>query len=239
MKIRGERECKDCGTRWSYYDSESVVCPDCGSMRSVGVDERREHTAAAVELELTPVRDLVDDAPLEEVAERAAEVTREYVRKSGFLNAGELQELDDTYLAAVELREVAEGVARSMRVSDDEEYYFLSLLGGADGGERPPADEVPESMRAARGLAYAKAVDEYASDSRRYLDDNPNQAAGRILSTLGEHRKRIAALDGDVSPRTAGSLIYIARALGRALAENDETALAEAQQRLDEFEVGL
>jgi DNA-directed RNA polymerase subunit RPC12/RpoP len=31
MKIRGERECTDCGTRWSYYDTASVECPQCGS----------------------------------------------------------------------------------------------------------------------------------------------------------------------------------------------------------------
>jgi DNA-directed RNA polymerase subunit RPC12/RpoP len=40
MKIRGERECKDCGARWSYYETGSVSCPECGSRRSVGVDDR-------------------------------------------------------------------------------------------------------------------------------------------------------------------------------------------------------
>lgn len=239
MKIRGERECRACGTRWSYYETGSVVCPDCGSIRSVGLDDPTEHTAGNARLDLTEIRALLDDQPLADVAEAAAECCREYVRKCGFVSGGELRPLDDTYLAAVELRLAGEEVARAMHVSDDEEYYFLELLRGADAGERPPADEVPESMRSARGLAYARAVDAYRSDLRRYLDDNPDATVRSLLTTLRDHQKRIEALDGDVSPRTAGELVYVVRAVGRALAAGDETALAEAQQRLDGFEIDL
>ncbi|WP_436932058.1 DUF7117 family protein [Halosimplex halobium] len=239
MKIRGERECQECGTRWSYYETGSVVCPDCGSMRSVGLDDPTEHTAGNAQLDLTEIRGLVDDQPLADVAEAAAERCREYVRQSGFVSGGELRPLDDTYLAAAELRLAGEEVARAMRVSDDEEYYFLELLRGADAGERPPADAVPESMRTVRGLAYARAVDAYRSDLRRYLDDNPDETVGSLLATLRDHQKRIEALDGDVSPRSAGELVYIVRAIGRALADDDETALVEAQRRLEEFEVDL
>ncbi|WP_123539149.1 DUF7117 family protein [Halosimplex salinum] len=239
MKIRGERECQACGTRWSYYETGSVVCPDCGSLRSVGLDDPTEHTANPANLDLTEIRALVDDEPVADVAEAAAERCREFVRKSGFVSGGALQVLDDTYLAAIELRYAGEEVARSMRVSDDEEYYVLELLRGADRGERPQADDVPESLRSARGLAYAEAVDAYRADVRRYLDDNPDETARSLLATLRDHQKRIEALDGDVSARTAGELVYVARAIGRALIDDDETALAEAQRRLDDFEVAL
>ncbi|QLH79067.1 TFIIB-type zinc ribbon-containing protein [Halosimplex rubrum] len=239
MKIRGERECQECGARWSYYETGSVVCPDCGSIRSVGLDDPTEHTAGNARLDLTEIRALVDDQSLADVAEAAAERCREYVRQCGFVSGGELRPLDDTYLAAVELRLAGEEVARAMRLSDDEEYYFLELLRGADEGERPPADEVPESMRAVRGLAYARAVDAYRSDLRRYLDDHPDATVRSLLTTLRDHQKRIEALDGDVSPRTAGELVYVVRAVGRALADGDETALAEAQNRLEGFEIDL
>jgi hypothetical protein len=239
MKIRGERECRACGTRWSYYETGSVVCPDCGSIRSVGLDDPTEHTAGNARLDLTEIRALLDDQPLADVAEAAAERCREYVRQCGFVSGGELRPLDDTYLAAVELRLAGEEIARRMHLTDDEEYYFLELLRGADGGERPPADEVPESMQSARGLAYARAVDAYRSDLRRYLEDNPDATVRSLLTTLRDHQKRIEALDGDVSPRTAGELVYVVRAVGRALADDDETALAEAQQRLDGFEIDL
>jgi len=239
MKIRGERECQECGTRWSYYETGSVVCPDCGSIRSVGLDDPTEHTAGAANLELTEIRALLDDQPLADVAEAAAERCREYVRQCGFVSGGELRPLDDTYLAAVELRLAGEEAARAMRLTDDEEYYFLELLRGADAGERPPADEVPESMRAVRGLAYARAVDAYRSDLRRYLDEHPDDTVRSLLTTLRDHQKRTEALDGDVSARTAGELVYVAQALGRALADDDETALAEAQRRLDGFEIDL
>ncbi|WP_459191429.1 DUF7117 family protein [Halosimplex sp. J119] len=239
MKIRGERECQSCGTRWSYYETGSVVCPDCGSMRSVGLDDPTEHTASPAALELTAIRNLVDDESLADVAEATAETCREYVRKRGFVSGGELQPLDDTYLAAAELRFAAEDVARAMRVDDDEEYYFLELLRGADRGERPAADEVPGSLRAVRGLAYARAVDAYRSDVRRYLDDHPDETVRSLLTTLRDQQKRVEALDGDVSPRTAGQLVYVARSIGRALIDDDETALAEAQRRLEEFEIDL
>jgi len=239
MKIRGERECQECGVRWSYYETGSVVCPDCGSLRSVGLDDPTEHTANPASLELTAVRNLVDEQPVADVADAAAEACRTYVRTCGFLRGGDLLALDDSYLAAVELKLAGQELAHSMRVDDDEEYYFLRLLRGAEDGERPPADSVPDSLRAVRGLAYARAVDAYRSDVRRYLDEHPDKTVRSLLATLRDHQKRIEALDGDVSPRTAGELVYVARAIGRALAEDDETALAEAQRRLDDFEIDL
>lgn len=199
----------------------------------MGVDDRTEHTAGAVALDLSPVRGLADERPLADLAREAESVCADYVRRAGFIDAGDLEELDDTHLAAQELRHVAAALARSMRVADDEEYYFLDLLGGADDGERPLPTDVPASMQGPRGLAVAAAVDAYRSDVRRYLDDHPDPTAARLLGRVDEHRKRIAALDGEVDPRTAESLVDAVRAVGRALARDDEAALAEAEARLD------
>ncbi|WP_424018497.1 DUF7117 family protein [Halorientalis pallida] len=238
MKIRGDRECKSCGTRWSYYDTGSVECPQCGSLRSVGVDDRKEHTASAVSLDLTDVRDRIDDAPLPELATDAAERCREYVRQQGFIDAGELRPLGDTYLAALELAHAALELDRSMRIADDEEYYVLELLRGADHGERPGPSTVPESMRAARGLAYASAVADYHDELRTYLEDNPDELARDLLSSLSEHRKRVDALDGDVSLADSEALIGAAQAVGHYLAEDDEGALAQARHHLDTLDPG-
>jgi uncharacterized Zn finger protein (UPF0148 family) len=233
MKVRGERECTQCGSRWSYYETGSVVCPECGSMRSVGVNERKEHTAGAAELDLAPIRNLTDEVALADLAAEAESVSAEFVRRAGFIDAGELRPLDDTYVAAQDLRHVAAELGRAMRVSDAEEYYFLELLGGADDGERPLPTDVPDSLRGARGLAAAAAVDAYRSDVRRYLDDHPDPTAARLLGTLNEHKKRIEALDGDVDPRTAESLLDAARDIGHALVNDEEGKLVEAQTRLD------
>jgi uncharacterized Zn finger protein (UPF0148 family) len=233
MKIRGERECKDCGSWWSYYETGAVACPECGSMQSVGVDDRTEHTASAVTLDLTDPRGRVDDVPLADLADDVESRCGEYVRRVGFVDAGQLRELDDTYLGAAELRHVAAELARSMRVTDDEEYYFLELLRGVDAGERPLPTAVPDSLHAPRGLAAAAAVDAYRSDVRRYLDEHPDPAVRRLLGRVDEHRKRVDALDGDVPPQEAESLVDAARAIGRSLARDDETALAEARNRLD------
>lgn len=233
MKVRGRRECKECGTRWSYYDTGAVSCPDCGSVRSVGVDDDRTlHTATAATLELSTVRDRVDEEPLRRVAERAADAARAFTRGYGFVDAGELQPLDEEYLAAVELRHVAGELARRARVADDEEWYLAALL-RADEGVRPPPEEVPSSLRAMRGLAYANAVEEYRSDLRTYLDEHPDEAVADVLGRLREHVRRIRALDGDVSPREAETLVAATRDVGRYLIDGGEGDLATARQRLD------
>ncbi|HET7324176.1 MAG TPA: TFIIB-type zinc ribbon-containing protein [Halococcus sp.] len=236
MRIRGERECKDCGTRWSYYETGSVNCPNCGSLRSVGTDERTQHTASAARLDLSEARNRLDvggdGADIRATAELAVEVCREFIRQSGFIDAGDLRNLDETYLAALELRYVAEELVRAMRVSDEEERYFLSLLAGADRGERPTPEEVPESLQAARGLASAKAIEEYRRDVGTYLDDHPDSEVRAAFGTLTEHTKRVQALDGDVAPELADRLVRIARGLSSYLREGDENALVTARDRL-------
>lgn len=233
MKVRGHRECKECGTRWSYYDTGEAACPNCGSLYSVGVGEERAlHTATAATLDLTPVRGRLDEVPLRQVAAEAADLCREFTRGYGFIDGGDLHVLDDTYLAAMELQHVARELERRLEVDDAEELYFTDLL-RADEGERPDPDQVPESLRAMRGLAAASAVDEYRSDLRTFLDEHPDAPAERVLGRLGEHAKRMRALDGDVPPREAEGLVAAVRDVGRYLIENDETALAEAESRLD------
>jgi uncharacterized Zn finger protein (UPF0148 family) len=236
MKVRGERECKDCGTRWSYYETGTVACPACESLRSVGVDDdRRLHTDAPAELDLTEAREAVDDS-LREAADRAAELAREYVRKRGFVDAGELAALDDRYLAATELRHAAGTIGRRMDPDDDEEWYFLALLRGADADEpdRPAPDEVPASMRGVRGLAYANAVREYRREMADWLDEQGGESRDRsVLETLGSHVKRVRALDGEVDPDDAEWLAAAARDAGRYLREGDDEALASARERLD------
>ncbi|MBX0294360.1 DUF7117 family protein [Haloarcula nitratireducens] len=232
MKIRGDRECQSCGTRWSYYDTGSVECPECGSVHSVGVDEQTEHTDTPVSLDLTQIRNRVDDDPSDEVARAAAETCREYTRKRGFIDAGELEPLDETYVAASILQHVATALAREMRPDDATELYFLDLLGGADAGERPGADEVPDGLRTAFGLAVAEAVDAYQRDVRRYLDDHPDETARQLSGRIRDHRKRVEALDGDVDPENANRLLRAARDLGRFVS-GDESAYVTADNWLD------
>lgn len=266
MRIRGERECSECGTRWSYYETGSVGCPACGSIRSVGIDERTEHTDLETPFDLTAVRNAVDEEPTADLASRARDECQAYVRRRGFINGGRLQSLDDDYLAAIELLHVAD-IVRRMReyeLSDDDELYFLSLLGDADRGERPPVSEVPQSLRNARGLAYATAVDEYRREIRTWIGDQTEQQTQErtqerseqternertapttlttgersMLETLGEHVTRVRMLDGDVDPRTAETLVDSARDLATGIRDDDDSALARAQDRLERLSFG-
>jgi len=231
MEIRGERECTDCGERWSYYETGEIQCPACGSVRSVGVGGRAEHTDGPVELDLTGVRKTVDTATTAELAEQASEEAATYVRRAGFVHAGSLERFDDTYLAAVELRRVGAELARRMRVDDAAELYLLELLRTADSGDRPGPEAVPTGLHTPRGLAVAAAADAYASDIRRVHDD-PGRAVSRVLSGVRAERKRIEALDGDVDPERAERVVRALRELYAYLGADDEAALARAQERL-------
>jgi uncharacterized Zn finger protein (UPF0148 family) len=232
MKIRGERECKECGARWSYYETGSVECPECGGLRSVGVDERKEHTAGAVDLDLSEIRSAVGgEESLRDAARAAADECATYCRKQGFIDAGSLRPLSETYLAATELRHVGEELGRRMRHSEAEELYFLSLLRGADQDERPPPAEVPADLRAARGLAVARAVDAYVRDLRTLLDD-PDPTLVDVLSGVTERRKRIEALDGDVDPTEAETLVRTVRDVSTYVRGGSEDALLTARSRL-------
>lgn len=230
MEIPGERECTDCGARWSYYETGSVQCPDCGSIHSVGVGEPAEHTDSPDELDLTPVRKAVDTESIDEIAARAADRAAGYVRRAGFVHAGALQPLDETYLAATELRRVGTTLARTMRLDDSQTRHLLELLQGADRGERPGPGDVPSSLRAERGLAIAAAADAYTRAIRR-LDDNPESPVAGVLSAVRTRHKRIEALDGDVDPAEAERLVRTLRDLSAYLREGDEVAMARATDR--------
>jgi hypothetical protein len=174
MKVRGERECRECGRRWSYYETGSVECPDCESLRSVGVDDRTAHTDGPASLDLSAHRARFGEAsgtlPAEGVDDLKSDL-RAYVRKRGFIRGGELLPLDATYLAARELLEAVDCYDRLRDPADPDRAYLLDLLSGADEGVRPPTASVPERMREARGMAAARAVDEYRGDLLAFLDE--------------------------------------------------------------------
>lgn len=235
MKIRGQRECRECGTRWSYYETGAIGCPDCDSLRSRGVDERTEHTSAPVTLDLAPARSMVESEGLSAALDDAVDRCREFIRQTGFIHAGELEPLSETFLAANELSYAAREANRAMRIGDDEELYLLTLLRGADDDRRPDSTAVPRSMRAARGLAYAAAIDAYQRDLRTFLETHPDQTAQSVFSTIEEHVRRIEALDGEVDPKTAERLVVATHETSEYIRTGAETQLVTAQDRLDEI----
>lgn len=255
MKVRGRRECQACGTRWSYYETGDIACPDCGSVRSVGVDDRKRHTDAAPDLDLSPYREAVPD-DLGRVADDLSEDLRAYLRQRGFVVAGELRPLDDRYLAARELlqavADLRRGHADRVRavgadddggtaavLADAEQLYLLGLFrvaAGDDDAERPGVDDVPERFRAARGLADARALSDHRSEFATVLDDDPDPAVRAALGRLRDRLKRVEALEGDVDPETVETLVRASRELTRAAAADDEVALTRARDRLAELD---
>ncbi|MFO8114217.1 MAG: hypothetical protein R6U01_02460 [Halorubrum sp.] len=259
MKVRGERECRECGRRWSYYETGSVECPDCESPRSVGVDDRTAHTDAPVSLDLSDHRARFGDAdvtlPPEGVDELKADL-REYVRKRGFIRGGELLPLDATYLAARELLEAVDCYDRLRDPSDADREYLLDLLAGADDGVRPAPERVPERLREGRGMAAARAVGEYRSDLLAFLDELTDEVGGNsgfespavsvsggdagsrveparaVLDRLRDRVKRVEALNGDVPVHDADALVDAVDAVGEYVRTGEDAAIDRARARL-------
>jgi len=247
MKIRGQRVCQACSTEWSYYETGSIACPSCGSLRSVGRDENRQlHTDAPATLPLASFRDRIANEPISEYADDLKGVLREYTRKRGFINGGELQPLDDRYLTARTLLHTVDILSRRRDPTADAELYLLSLyktLAADDGADSDAAHrddttsklaaaDVPSDLRAAWGSAAADAVDAYCRDLRTWLDETLDDAAATSLSQLRDHVNRLNALQGDVEPAVATDLVDSARAVGRYLRTGDDNALTAARDRL-------
>lgn len=245
MEIRGERECQSCGTRWSYYRTGSVECPSCGSLRSVGVDERTRHTDSAAALDLDEARRAAAADRYRESARAAAEAARAYVAARGFVHAGALRDLDDDYLAAAELRSVGGRIARGLALDEAVERYYLAVLDGAGEGTRPDPSSVPQSVRDARGLAVASSVGDYRRELRLWIDDaggdpardhEASPDARAALDRLDDHVRRVEALDGDVAPAAVERLVEAVRALATCVREADADALATAEAHLDRLD---
>ncbi|MFC7072106.1 TFIIB-type zinc ribbon-containing protein [Halovenus rubra] len=230
MEVRGERECQSCGSQWSYYETDEITCPNCGSVRSVSLDEPTTHTARDVTLDLTAIRNDISAVSVETLADEASETVRSYLRQVGFVKAGELQPLEETVVAAAELRRVAVTLGRVMRVEDNEELYFLELLKLADQNERPNPEDVPETLYSERGLGVAASIDMYTTDIGRVYEQRDTDV-DRVLSSVRSRRKRIEALDGEVEPEEAEQLLRAVRDVSAYLRESDETALARALER--------
>ncbi|GGI98621.1 hypothetical protein GCM10008995_05630 [Halobellus salinus] len=237
MRIRGCRRCRDCGREWSYFDTGSVACPGCGSLRSVGTGERQRHTDAPVDLDLSEHRvALGDDADVGSVADELKTTLRDYVRQRGFVRGGDLRAVDDTLLAAAELLHAVDVLER-IRGDPDEaiQLYVLGLLSGADAGDRPEPSAVPDAMADARGLAYAEVLDRFCTDVGTWLDEYPDPAAERVRRSLDTHIRRVNAVYGDVPPAESEALVRAARALVSYLTTDDEAALSTARGRLSEL----
>jgi hypothetical protein len=181
---------------------------------------------------LDPIRANIDEESVQTLADRAVEETREYIRTVGFVDAGELQDLDDTALAASELRRVGATLGRVMRLDEREELYFLELLRVADQNDRPGPEDVPETLGPERGLAVASILDIYLDDIRRVYESRDGQV-DRVLSAVRTQQKRIEALDGDVDPSEAEHLVRTLREVSAYLRDDDEGALARALERVE------
>lgn len=233
MRVRGRRRCLDCETEWSYFDAEEITCPNCGSIWSRGQDQNRTlHTDSRVELDLDEARQLAADRPLSEVASTAADAARSYLARRGFIHGGDLEPLEEQFVRAAELRQVAAALRSRLDRDPAAERYFLTLLAADE--DHP--ESVPPSLHQAHGLAIIRAVEAYASDLGRWLREHPDESGRDCLGRLRDHVRRGAALDGDVPPDTADQLLNAARALGDYLRPDGTVRLDQVRHAIDELD---
>ncbi|MFW5900457.1 MAG: DUF7117 family protein [Halodesulfurarchaeum sp.] len=233
MEVRGIRECKNCGRQWSYYETGSPACPECGSLYSVGIGDRHLHTDRPANLDLEEARDALDAGRYREAGEAVEATARQYVHRRGFVNGGDLRPLEDRYLVAHELRHVGHQLRQPMVEGLGGENvdleYVETLFQAATDGTRPPAAAVPESMSGTRGLAVADAVSEYHDALKTWLDaTETDQDVDGPLDQVDSHVRRFRALEGAVEPETAEHLVEAVRAIGTVLQTGTKTPEFEA-----------
>lgn len=236
MRIRGRRECTDCGREWSYYETGAVTCPDCGSPFSVGRDERTQHTDAAVELDLAAERAAVEEEPLGDVLAAAAETCREYRRRSGFIRAGALREPTAVDLVASEIVHLAGAVRGRDGFEPATAEYALSLLAVPGEGSRPPPERVPADVRESRALGVADVVAEYVAAARRWDGADPADRVAALLERVEDHRRRVQAIGGDLPPASAEALLEALRDCHATMTGADDAAVARGHERLERLE---
>lgn len=230
MEIRGERECKRCGTQWSYYETGSPECPNCGSRYSVGVGDRLEHTDRPADLDLDGALAALEAGRLAEAGQSATKTAREYVNRRGFIAAGELRALSSRDVLAQEIRQVGQRLRTATPPAPEtvDHDYVRRLFAAAETGTLPSAEAVPESMAGARGLAVAESVADYRRAIRSLTEDEPDLDLERALDRLDSQVRRVRALDGAVAPETAAQLLQAARTAGAVVrGEADRAALEE------------
>lgn len=238
MRVRGERTCRDCGATWSYFETATVACPECGSVRSTGQGDRERHTDREATLDLSEPRATAAEGNLDDGLAAAADVCLDYIRRRGFIDAGELRDLDEEYVYAQELRHAATLASSRLELSDEGRSYLLRLIEGNPGhrpsGDRPPGETIPDGLRAARGLAAATAVRDFLDDLRTWQEASSDRPDGRApIESLADHCRRLRALDGEMPPDQADDLITVARAIGHFCRDRDENALATATSTLE------
>ncbi|MFB6109525.1 MAG: TFIIB-type zinc ribbon-containing protein [Halodesulfurarchaeum sp.] len=222
MEVRGSRECKSCGERFSYYETGSPACPACGSVYTVGVGDRELHTDRPAELDVEDALRALESGADRDAGEAAASVARTYLTRRGFINGGDLRPLTDAYVAAHEIKHAAALLDRATPRGVDGESvdreYVRSLLVAASEGTRPPADAVPDSMRGPRGLGVAGAVGDYHDELKTWLEhEDRDRSITRLLERLESHVRRFEALEGTVDPAESERLLEAARTIGASL----------------------
>ncbi|MFB6186034.1 MAG: hypothetical protein ABEI86_04100 [Halobacteriaceae archaeon] len=210
MEIKGYRECRECGHQWSYYETGNIQCPECGSIKSTGIDERRLHTNTPVEIDITSIQSLVSNDEFRQAGQLAAEEARNYTIRRGFIQEGELIQCDDRIFSCHELRNLGNYINRTTSITDETEYYFIETIQAVKNKGRPDQQAIPMKLRSIRGLAYARTAKDYLNAVMTWVEYTDQQPPSRgVFERTKENIKRVEALDGDISVRDSERIYEI------------------------------
>lgn len=180
-------------------------------------------------------RKTVDGVPTPAQQRQIRSACNEYLRNYGFISEGSLLPLEVTYVSVMELKYLTHELSNLSSPTQEIIDYWFSLL-KADLGARPSPDDVPRTCWAPRGLAVARVVSEYRRAIQRLSYGSNPSMFSETLERLGDHTRRVEALDGELSPSDTEQLVVIIRALGQYRISDSESALSEAVTRLDQLD---
>jgi hypothetical protein len=229
MQFTGHRRCKQCASEWSYFETGSVSCPECGAIKSTGIGGPEPHTAQHTSLELAPYWEVTDEEVRIE-SDKIRRAVTEFLSEYGFIKGGDFLPLHDEVLAAGELRHAAYRYNTLGDPSEEVEHYLLGLLRAVMGESRPTSP--PDVLKQARGRGTADILEQFLRDMRQWTQARAATELMPIRESFRTHLHRIQALEGDVDPVVLSRLIQSARAVQQYIAREDQQSLSKARDHL-------
>ena len=200
MEIRGERECLECGSTWSYFESREVCCPECGSIKSQSMSSPRMDNTTDIDLVDSEVLGGLSD-DLDSALSTLEERCREYTGKTGFVERGDLKPPSPRYVMACEVKQIA-AIYDANQLTGDDRRYFVDLVHGLRDGE--PPEKPSGELEYIHNTAIAETVRDYATEVERYARkrsvDVPGEMerarslAKRTLATEGKENDAVEGL---------------------------------------------
>lgn len=164
---------------------------------------------------------------------------RNELAQMGFINSGELQNLEDHDIAIAELVAASTAPEKLGALSSPAvEAYLIALIQttiSTQSDLHPDPMELPERAQWIFGFGAALVVEAYLLECRKFIRQSRADGREPLIESVSDHSTRIKHLHGEVPYLVSESLIAAARALGELLRSQEPLARERVEKQLEEL----